>query len=62
MKKVFCSQYDDICCCQSCHREDEFYKTTYKGIEVNHCCTSITDIKLDIDYHSEDPSEKFNCE
>ena len=60
MKRVFCSQYNDGCC-SSCHDYDEFYKTVYKGIEVNHCCTSFDLIKFDIDRHSEEPLEN-NCE
>lgn len=57
MKKLFCSQYDDIQCCPTCHREDEFYKTTFKQFEISHCCSSFYDIKEDILKHLEEQPE-----
>lgn len=49
MKKIFCSQYDDVECCETCHHEDSFFVSYYKSLSISHCCLSLTDIKSDID-------------
>lgn len=57
MKKLFCSQYKNVNCCETCHNQDESYKTVYKGFEMNHCCSSYIAIQNDIDAHLEEPLE-----
>ena len=57
MKKLFCSQYKNIECCDSCHLDDQFFKTMFKGFEINHCCSSKYDIEQDILKHSDEPLE-----
>jgi hypothetical protein len=51
-KKLFCSQYE-FDCCNTCHSNDEFYKTNYLGYEINHCCCTVNDIKADVKKHYE---------
>jgi hypothetical protein len=57
MKKLYCHNYKKIECCQTCHNNDEYYKTNYLGYEINHCCTTCNDIKDDVKKHYEEPLE-----
>jgi hypothetical protein len=53
MKKLFCSQYEDVECCETCHSDDSFFSTPYKNFTIFHCCSSLINIVEDIKKHEE---------
>lgn len=49
MKKAYCTSYDDLDCCNSCHREDQFHQTEYRGRILISCCLGMDNLKKKID-------------